>query len=246
MNIKVLGVRIDEINLDKTLNFIKETITFNYQAQIATINPEFLVAAYYDQEFKSILNSCALNTCDGFGLMLIAKIFYRKKLPRTTGVEITEKLLQGTNKLFLLGSTSKVLEAIIKKFPQAPIVGIEAGGMMVFKNGNWQLENNELVLKKINNSGAEILLAAFEYGKQEKWLAQNLKKLPHIKIAIGVGGTFDYLSEKIKRAPAWMRKLGLEWLFRLIKQPQRWPRIIKATIIFPYLVIKEKIFQKYV
>ncbi len=241
MIIKILGVKINVIDIEQTLSFIKETINSEKQAQIATVNPEFLVEATYDPEFKKILNSCDLNTCDGFGIKLIAKIFYGIDIKRTTGVEITEKLLKSEYKLFLLGGANGIVEKVAKNFPQAKILGLDSGGKMIKVNNSWCLERNETIIEKIKSSGAEILLLALQYNKQEKWIAENLKKLPNIKVAIGVGGTFDYLSGNIKRAPTWLRKIGLEWLFRLIFQPKRWRRIIKATIIFPILVIKENI-----
>lgn len=243
MSIEILGVRIDGTNIKDTVSFIEKSITAETQVQIATVNPEFLVEASRDLEFKKILNSCALNTCDGFGIKLIAKIFYGTELKRTTGVEITEKLLNSQYKIFLLGGASGVTEKVIQKFPQAKIMGLDSGGEMIAAAGCWRLENNEAILEKIRLSGAEILLLAFQHGKQEKWLAKNLPHLPNIKVAIGVGGTFDYLSGNIKRAPALIRKIGLEWLFRLISQPKRWRRISRAIVIFPMLVIKEKILK---
>lgn len=241
MSIKILGVRIDEVDIDDVISFIDKTINSENQAQIATLNPEFLVEASRDFKFKETLNSCALNTCDGFGILLSAKIFYGKKIKRVTGVEITEELLQKKYKLFLLGGAPGVVEKVVKNNPNAKISGADYGGAMIAKNNSWSLKNNEAILEKIKSSDANILLTAFQYGKQEKWLAENLPYLPNIKVAIGVGGTFDYLSGNIKRAPTLIRKIGLEWLFRLILQPKRWHRIIKATIIFPVLVIKEKL-----
>lgn len=241
MSIEILGIRIDGVGIDDVISFVDGTVISGKQAQISTINPEFLVEASHDPEFKKVLNSCTLNTCDGFGILLAARIFYGKKIERTTGVEITEKLLQGGYKLFLLGGTQGVAEKVAQKFPQAKISGIDYGGKMITEGSSWGLENNEAVLEKIKSSDAEVLLAAFQYGKQEKWLAENLPRLPNIKVAIGVGGTFDYLSGNVKRAPALIRKIGLEWLFRLIFQPKRWRRIVRATVIFPMLVIREKI-----
>lgn len=247
MGTKILGVKIDGASIEETVSFIEKTVSAGAQAQIATVNPEFLVEASRDLQFKKILNSCALNTCDGFGIQLLAKIFYGANLKRTTGVAVAEKLLNSQYKLFLLGGAGDVAEKVVQKFPQAKIIKSEGGGEMIAEADSWRLENNEAILEKIKSSGAEILLAAFQYGRQEKWLAKNLPHLPNIKVAIGVGGTFDYLSGNVKRAPAWIRKIGLEWLFRLVSQPKRWRRILKATVIFPALVIKEKILKiKYV
>ena len=243
MKVEILGIKIDQIDLAGALDFIREKIQAGKQAQIATVNPEFVVAAQTDVEFRNILNDCELTTCDGAGLVLAAKLLRKEKLIRATGVDLTEKILPSGYKLFLLGGSEGSAQGVKDKFPQAQIVGAETGGKLRYDNA-WILDDNEAVLERINGSGAEILLVALPQVKQEKWIAQNLPKLATVKIAIGVGGTFDFLSGKIKRAPEWLRRLGLEWLFRLIKQPHRWKRIWNATWVFAWLIIKRKIYKK--
>ena len=124
------------------------------------------------------------------------------------------------------------------KYPEAQIVGAEDGGKL--KSGEWVLEENNKVIENINNSGANLLLVAFGQVRQEMWIDKNLPLMPGVKVAIGIGGTFDFLSGQIKRAPKWMRSLGLEWLFRLIKQPSRIGRIWNAVIVFGWKVLREK------
>jgi N-acetylglucosaminyldiphosphoundecaprenol N-acetyl-beta-D-mannosaminyltransferase len=128
-------------------------------------------------------------------------------------------------------------EALMTKYPQA-VVG--ADSQVILQKDYLSLENNAKILAEINQVGAKILLVAFGQVKQETWIAENLKNLPNIKVAIGVGGTFDYLAGQVKRAPSWMRSLGLEWLFRLIMEPQRIGRIWNATVGFSWLVLREK------
>ena len=100
---------------------------------------------------------------------------------------------------------------------------------------------NDAPVNKINAARPDILFVAFGMGKQEKWIHENLAKLPSVKIAMGVGGAFDYISGTVKRAPCWMRQIGLEWMYRLIKQPKRAGRIFNATIIFCiHLLFKHK------
>jgi N-acetylglucosaminyldiphosphoundecaprenol N-acetyl-beta-D-mannosaminyltransferase len=97
------------------------------------------------------------------------------------------------------------------------------------------------IIKKINDSQAEILFVAFGAPHQELWLAENLPKLPGIKLAMGVGGTFDFIAGILPRAPLIFRKTGFEWLYRLIKQPRRFKRILNATLVFPYVVIRNRL-----
>jgi N-acetylglucosaminyldiphosphoundecaprenol N-acetyl-beta-D-mannosaminyltransferase len=97
------------------------------------------------------------------------------------------------------------------------------------------------VINAINRSGAKILLVAFGAPAQEIWLSENLKKLPQIRVAMGVGGTFDFIAGIVPRAPQWMRKIGLEWVYRLYRQPRkRLKRIFNAFCVFPWTVIKKR------
>lgn len=244
MKIQILGIKINQISLNEIIGQINGWTKSNHQHYIATINPEFVVAAQKNNKFKDTLNNADIATCDGVGLVLAGLFLRGKKLIRVTGVEIVKILLKSnpsTNelKIYLLGGEEGTAQTLIKKYPQTNIVGAERGGRINTKN--WQLENNQEVIDKINNSDANVLLVGFGQVKQEMWIYHNLDKLPNIKTAIGVGGTYDYLSSKIKRAPSWMRKLGLEWLFRLIKQPQRAGRIFNATIKFSWLVLMTKL-----
>ncbi len=244
MEIKILDVKINQLNLTGILNLIDQWIEDEKQRLIATVNPEFLVETEKNNNFKEILNNTDLNTCDGFGIQLFIKLLRNKQVPRITGVELTKSLLKSENqkiKLFLLGSNDEILQKMIEKYGKDKIIGCDSGGRL---NNNFELEDNNKIINKINSSGANILLVAFGQVKQETWLKNNLNLLPNIKVGIGIGGTFDYLSGQIKRAPKFIRKIGLEWLIRLITQPHRWKRIYNATIIFTYLVIKKEILKK--
>lgn len=244
--LSILGVKIHKLSFDRVFAIIKKWCQEDGQHKIFTINPEFLVLANSDSDFKRVLNSTDINTCDGFGLVLVARILFNNKLTRVTGSDLSLKLLEDSVglKIFLLGGERGVAQTVRDKFPHSNIVGIDDGGKLINKFGYWTLENNQAVIEKINNSGANLLLVGFGQVKQEIWINNNLVLMPNIKVAIGIGGTFDFLSNKIKRAPVYWRKLGLEWLYRLIKQPARLGRIWNATAVFIWLIIKEKFLAK--
>ena len=236
MKAEILGVKIDNIGLTETLNKISDFLIAGGQHYIVTVNPEFIVEAQKKQEFKNILNGADLAVCDGVGLVLASL----GKLKRVTGVDLSEELLKGkikSAKIFLLGGGEESTRILMDKYPQA-VVGAKRGGIV--NNQTFILDNNEIILKKINESGADVLLVGFGQVKQEMWISRNFNKLPNIKVAIGVGGTFDYLSGSIKRAPKPLRLIGLEWLFRLMTQPQRFGRIFNATVRFLWLVVFKK------
>jgi len=241
---EVIGVKIDQINLSGAVEKITAWAGDSQQRLIVTVNPEIVVAAQQNQKYKKVLNQADLSTCDGVGLVWAARFLHKQALSRVTGVDLTEALLNQKNsdlKFFLLGAQDIVVSTVKNKFSQALIVGIDSGGRLQEQlDGRWLLENNEEIVQRIKDSRANILLVAFGGVKQELWLSQNLVKMPNIKVAIGVCGTFDYLAGKISRAPKWLRLIGLEWLFRLIKEPKRIRRIYNAIVKFGYLVIKQK------
>lgn len=243
--VEILGVKVDKIGLTEAVAKFNDWLSEPGQSSVATVNPEFIVAAQDDSDFRRILNQTDLATADGAGLIWAGRLLQREKLIRVTGVDLSQELLIGKcpeAKIYLLGGAPGIAEAVKEKFNQGSIVGAESGGKL--KAGEWLLEENQAVIERINQSGANILLVAFGQVKQEMWLAKNLSKLSKIKIAIGVGGTFDYLSGRTKRAPLFFRRLGLEWLYRLIQEPKRWKRIWNATAMFGWLVVREKIFKK--
>ena len=245
MKLKILGVNIDKISLSETLNSISGLITGQSQHLIATVNPEFIVEAQKNSEFATVLNSATINTCDGAGLQWAARFLYGENIPRVTGVDLVQELLKsktGNYKIFLLGGAEGVAAGLRQKYPEN-IVGAESGGKLNKIVKPWVLENNDNIIEKINESGANIILVAFGQVKQEIWILGNLPLIPSVKVGIGIGGTFDYLTGKVKRPPAWMRRAGLEWLYRLVMMPERAGRIYNATVKFAWLILNEK-FKK--
>lgn len=239
---EILGVKISNSDLTDVLGQINEMLDGETSHLIATVNPEFILASQKNEDFRRVLNSASIATVDGIGLVIASKILNGIGLNRVTGVDLCSELLKGScpeAKIFLLGGQAGVADLVRAKYPETWIVGAQSGGEVIVTN--WELEDNQAVINQINNSGANMLLVAFGQVRQEMWIVNNLDKLPNIRVAIGIGGTFDYLSGKIKRAPKFMRTIGLEWLFRLIKEPKRWRRIWNATAVFGWQLIKEKI-----
>lgn len=246
MSTTILGIRIDDLTVEEALMKVESLVLSGGQHLIFTPNPEMLVKAHSDSSFKEVLNQGNINLCDGIGMMF-AGWLHGYSLPRITGVDFmidmcARSAIDGRS-IYLLGSgnievVSRARENLLKKFPNLNIVGIDKGPE-VDESGSAKQELNNETLAKINAAGPDILFVAFGMGKQEKWLVENLSKMPCVKIGMGVGGAFDYLSESVPRAPRLMRKIGLEWLYRLWKQPRRIGRIFNATIKFSYLILTE-------
>jgi len=228
---RILDVWVDNVSQEETWQKIREFLTDGGQHYIVTPNAEFLVRAQKDEDFRKILNNADLALPDGAGLIWASRFLGKPLKERVSGVDLVEWFKQSKIKLveariFLLGGRGGVAKKIADKWPEVVGFSEETEGKALFE--------------QIEQCRPNILFVALGAPKQEKWIAQNLLKIPSVKLAVGVGGAFDMLSGKLRRAPRFMQKMWLEWLWRLILQPQRLPRIFNALIKFPWLILKEK------
>ncbi|MBU0661000.1 WecB/TagA/CpsF family glycosyltransferase [Patescibacteria group bacterium] len=244
-----LDIRIDTYKKNEILETIKRILATQKQYLLFTPNPEMLVDAQTDHYFKEVLNNGDINVCDGKGIQLWSK----GRIPRITGVDLMQDICalaeNEWKSVYLLGSgdddvLKKTKVYLQEKYPNLRIAGVhkgpqlkEEGERLIYLNPTEQ----DAVLEDIILSAPDILFVAFGHKKQEKWMYEHLPSLPSVKVAMGIGGTFDFLSGKQVRAPKIVRILGFEWLWRLIRQPSRWKRIWKAFVVFSSLCIKEKI-----
>lgn len=235
----ILGVRIDECTRAEAQANARAFLQQPGQSTIVTPNPEMLVAAAADPDLKRALNVSSLSLCDGQGVAFAGK----GKLTRIPGVEFMIDLCQiaareGKN-VFLLGETDlpKAAAALRALAPGLLIAGTHRGPKIAPRESGAlnldRLENDD-VIGEIVLAAPDILFVGFGHGKQEKWIHDHLKELPSVKIAMGVGGAFDMIAGTKPRAPRWLRRLGMEWVWRLILEPRRWHRIWTAVIVFPY------------
>lgn len=241
---QILGVTIDELNKHQALDKVETFLNSEKQYKIYTPNPEMLVDAQHDEYFAEVLNGGDLNICDGFGLALFSG-FTLKRIP---GVDFMQDILklaeQKKYSVYLLGSGSEEvisnLELVTrKKYPKLKIAGAHPGYELQVTSYKLHLdkEKNDDLISNIVMAQPDIVFVAFGHGKQEKWIYENIADIPSVKIAMGVGGSFDFLSGKTKRAPQWVRVIGIEWLYRLVLQPKRLKRIWKATVVFSFYFI---------
>lgn len=229
------GVPIEGTSLHETLARVRE----GRARWIVTANPEILLEAKRDEEYRNILKTANLRIADGIGLVWIAALSGHG-LNRVTGVELAERLLDEAVKnnwsvAFVGGGDDVAKEAVevqMKKRPMLHAIVFDGGHVDINGTGD---EVNDETIQQLTMSSPDVILVAFGHPKQERWIAKQLPNLPGVKVAIGVGGTFDYWAGTVKRAPMWMRNRGLEWLFRLFIEPKRWKRILRAVFIFPFL-----------
>ncbi|MDD5342683.1 MAG: WecB/TagA/CpsF family glycosyltransferase [Patescibacteria group bacterium] len=240
IEVNILGVKITSLTLDQLREKLERFLSGPEPRQIVTPNPEFCVQATHDQEFKTIINKAALAIPDGIGLKFAGWYLGTPIKRRITGVALVEELCRLAEAegaaIFLLGGgngvAGKTAEKLKIRYSKLKIVGAENENTIFGKK-----RSDDEIVKRLNRKKPDILLVAFGAPKQEKWIYYNQPKFTTIKIAAGVGGAFDYLSGKVKRAPRLLRIIGLEWLVRLIRQPWRISRIINATLIFTLKVL---------
>ncbi len=265
--IKVLKVKFDKVTTEEAIKTVLNWLKEEKFHRISTPNPEFLLEAQKNSRFLEILNKSDLNIPDGIGILWASKyldrtknttskfikiikailsifsiIFYPKYIrtilpQRVTGTDLMQKICKEVSnkniKVFLLGAgegvAEKTKETLEKTYPNIKIVGTHCGSPS-------QKEDKEIT-EKINALVPDIVFVAYGAPAQEIWIDRNYKKLKSVKLAMGVGGAFDFITGKRKRAPVFMQKIGLEWMYRLLKQPTRIKRIYNATIKFPFRVI---------
>ena len=230
---KILGIRIDNVSRSEIKGWIEEALAgLPRQKFIATLNPEIILKGYYDKDYASILNSTDLSLCDGFGVKFATWLKGRKIKARYTGVDLVDYSLRKAKEenLNVLIIASKDSLSDLKEIKQ----GIERKYGIISQA---KYRDNEIFFESGAAKEAEIVFVNFGAPHQEKFIFENRAKFPKAKILAGVGGTFDFLTGKMKRAPKWMQKAGLEWIFRLIQEPKRVKRIWNAVFVFPILAI---------
>ena len=230
---RILGIRIDNLTREEINNRIKNILDKEPQQKfVTTLNPEIILEGHRDKNYADILNSADFNLCDGFGVKFVFWLKGKKIKARYTGVDLADYLLGIAKEKNL-----KVLIVVSRNSLSAP----EEIKMGIGEKYNFQVRakywDNEKFFDDNETISAEIVFVNFGAPGQEKFLNENRTQFPKAKILAGVGGTFDFLTGRMRRAPKWMRKIGMEWLWRLLNEPKRIRRIWKAAVIFPIIAL---------
>lgn len=226
----ILKVGFSVVSKTEVLEYLVKNIKLNSKKVfVVTPNPEILVLAKDDKKYQKVLNSADLALPDGVGIIWASKILGVSLKEKITGIDLLESLCQKVSKqpitVGFLGGGPKIAEQTAECLKKR-FFGLKIGFFGAEIKNFRQLK------------GTDVLFVAFGSPKQEFWIEKNLSKLP-VRLAIGVGGAFDFISGKIPRAPKLIQSFGLEWLFRLVIQPWRIKRQL-ALVKFIFLVLKEK------
>ena len=232
----VLGCRVDAIGRDAAVACIAALANGDEPGLVVTLGVEMVMAAQRDAEFRATIDRAALVTCDSIGLLLASRLHGGPLRERVTGVELVDALAVrsksvGDVRLYLLGgagdTAARAGEALRRSYPGAVISGA--------RDGYFRRDEDDAVAAAIRASGANVLLVGLGFPKQEFWIEQHLAATG-CGVGIGIGGSLDVYAGNVVRAPHLFRRTGLEWAYRLGKEPRRWrrqlalPRFALATI----------------
>lgn len=235
--VDVLGVGFDRVDLSAAVARILERLDRGEHTFVITANPEFVMLARRDAEVAAIARQADLIVPDGTGVAVASTILGRA-VPRVPGRLLVDALVGGLAErgasLFLLGAAPGVAEraadALRDREPELRVAGCYSGSP----------EHDADTVARVRAVAPDVVLVAYGMPKQERWIARNLAALPTVKLAIGVGGVFDQLAGVQKVAPALVHRLGLEWLWRLLREPWRWRRQ-RVLPLFAALVVRKRI-----
>jgi N-acetylglucosaminyldiphosphoundecaprenol N-acetyl-beta-D-mannosaminyltransferase len=239
--INILGLPVDNLTMEETISKIDRAIIEKNQIHHVVINAAKVVNAKKDNELYESIVNCDIINADGQSIVIASK-FLNIPLPeRVPGIDLMFNLIelafQKNYKIFFLGATQEILEKVITKCETKYSKKIIAG----YRNGYFQPTDEEDIAKEIAASNADILFVAITSPKKEKFL-NSYKNIINTPFIMGVGGSFDVFSGKVKRAPIWMQKLALEWLYRVVQEPRRmWKRYLITNTLFIFYLIKAKI-----
>ena len=243
-SVYVLGVRVDRISQQEALDRVEQMIA-RRQAngntlacqQIVTVNPEFVMAAQRNKDFCVAINSASLVLADGIGVVWATHYLGQPTPERVTGSDTLPVLAQrcaaSGYRLYLLGAAAGIAEVAGARLQElAP--GLEIAGIYA---GSPAPEEESEIIERIRAARADVLCVAYGAPAQELWIWRNLSRLP-VAVAMGVGGAYDFLSGRQRRAPLVMQRVGLEWLYRLYREPWRWRRMLVLPLFAIRVVLR--------
>ena len=237
--IELMGCYVDNLWMEETLQTIEGFIKSGKPHQHVVVNVDKLVKASRDEDLRKIINECALINVDGMPVVWASRLLGKPLKERVAGVDLFESLMAHSAakgwRVFLLGAREEVVSGVKdiyeKRFPGFRLAG--------YRNGYWKPEEEAEVVKQIADAKADLLFVAISSPKKEQFLGKYQAEMK-IPFAMGVGGTFDVAVGRVKRAPLWMQKAGLEWFYRILQEPTRmFKRYFIDDMAFFGLLIKE-------
>lgn len=237
--VNILGVKVDMVDISQATDCIIRFLDEDRLHAVYTPNSEIIMRAYRDEKFCDLLNKADLLTADGIGVVYASKILKKPISERAAGYDIARCVLEKINytdhKLFLFGGKPGVAQEakdrLQKDYPMLNIVGT--------RNGYFKPEEEAEIVDEINSSGADIVFVCLGAPKQEEWIERNRHNL-NARVAMGIGGSLDVFAGRVERAPEVFRKVGMEWFYRLCKEPKRIGRMMDLPKFAATVIAKGK------
>lgn len=231
--VPIYGIPFSKLNMDETVQYLTKAIEDRRITHVVTANPIMIMSAVEDAKYGAMLKRADLIVPDGAGVVWAARYVGQPVAERVTGFDLMHRLLEEGEKrrwkAYLLGTSQEIIDAAAEKlqlqFPQVRIVGS--------RNGFFGPEQDAEVIEAIRQTSPDLLFVARGADTQEPWIVKYKQKLG-VPLIMGVGGSFDVVSGKLKRAPMVFQKLRLEWFYRLLQEPKRYKRML----VLPKFVVK--------
>ena len=244
--VDIIGIPLDNISMSETLNRIDKAIVFNKQIHHCVINAGKVVKIRSDKKLQeSVINSDIINA-DGMSIVWAARLLGHEIKERVAGIDLMDNLVglahEKKYKCFFLGAKEQVVKKIVDHYSEKYSNQVIAG----YRNGYFENDQEKIIIDQIIKSRANLLFVAMTSPKKEIFLNKYKIELKSVNLIMGVGGSFDVISGKVKRAPLFMQKIGLEWFYRFIQEPRRmWRRYLIGNLIFIIIIFKAIFFKSY-
>lgn len=241
--VNILGVYVDTVTISEAADTIMKFFDEDRLHSVYTPNSEIIMHAYKNPEFAELLNNADLLTADGIGVVYASKILKKPIKERAAGYDIARQVLSKMNytdhKLFLFGGKPGVAEEakakLLQEYSDLNIVGL--------RNGYFKADEEAEIVEEINNSGADIVFVCLGAPKQEEWIDRHAKELK-VRVAMGIGGSLDVFAGRVERAPEIFCKTGMEWFYRLCKEPWRIGRMMELPKFAATVIAKGKRYKQ--
>lgn len=231
-SVSILGVRVDDVTYEEALAHVERCVAGGDPHQIATVNVEFIMAARRSSAFRQVLAQASLCVPDSVGVVWAARRQGHSLRQRVAGVDLVERIAaRGAERgwrIYFLGAAPGVAEqaaaVLSARYPGLKVAGCYAGSP--------RPEQEDEIVGWVRAARPDVLLVAYGAPRQDLWVARNQARIG-VPVALGVGGSFDFIAGVAKRAPRWVRRAGLEWLYRLIRQPWR----LRRQLVIPHFML---------
>ncbi len=235
---ELLGTTVHAVGLDDALVWIRDRMRSKAPGYVVTLNGALLVQTARDPALRRVVNDAGLVCADGIGVVLAARILGITGMERLAGIDLTvaacAQAASAGHRIYLLGASPGVAGAaaqvLRQRHPGIQIVGTQ--------HGYFSAEEETAAIGDIRQARPDLLLVAFGAPRQEQWIHRWMHDLG-VPVAIGVGGSLDVLAGRVRRAPRWMQRLGLEWLYRALLEPRRWSVVRTIPPLF-FLALRER------